>query len=209
MARIKKLTARTIAAALDELAARDADIARAVAEVGYPEPRIREPGFGTFVDIIVGQQVSTHAARAIRGRLAAAANPLTPETLLALDDEALRAVGLSRRKMEYCRLLAQDVAEGRFNPDGLHRLPDEDVMQAIVARKGLGRWSAEIYMLFALGRADTWPADDLAVMVAVQRLKKLESRPNRAAMDEIAEAWRPHRGVVALLMWHHYNTAAL
>lgn len=203
------MTKRAIAAALDELAARDADIARAIREVGYPAPRNRDPGFETFVNIIIGQQVSVHAAAAIRGRLLAATNPLTPETLLALDDDALKAVGLSRRKMEYSRLLARDVLEGRFDPDGLHRLEDEAIMDAIVARKGLGRWSAEIYMLFALGRSDVWPADDLAVMVAVQRLKGLAARPNRLLMDSIAEDWRPHRGVVALLMWHHYNTAAL
>ena len=197
------------ATALDALAKRDTDIARVIGEVGYPEPRNRDPGFETFVNIIIGQQVSVHAAAAIRGRLLAAADPLTPESMLALDDDALKAVGLSRRKMEYSRLLAQDVLEGRFDPDGLHKLDDDAIMEAIVARKGLGRWSAEVYMLFALGRTDVWPADDLAVIVAVQRLKGLDDRPNRKLMDELAEDWRPHRGMVALLMWHHYNNAAL
>lgn len=203
------MTKKVIATALDALAKRDTEIARVIGEVGYPEPRNRDPGFETFVNIIIGQQVSVHAAAAIRGRLLAAADPLTPESMLALDDDALKAVGLSRRKMEYSRLLAQDVLEGRFDPDGLHKLDDDAIMEAIVARKGLGRWSAEVYMLFALGRTDVWPADDLAVIVAVQRLKGLDDRPNRKLMDELAEDWRPHRGMVALLMWHHYNNAAL
>jgi len=203
------MTPKSIAAALDELAARDADIARALETVGYPEPRNRDPGFATFLNIIIGQQVSVHAAAAIRGRLAAAADPLTTGNFLALDDDALRAVGLSRRKMEYGRLLAQDIDSGAFEVDRLHEFEDEQVMAQIIARKGLGRWSAEIYMLFALGRPDMWPADDLAVQVAVQRIKGLDDRPTRAVMDDIAESWRPWRGVAALLFWHHYNTAAL
>jgi len=204
-----KITPKVIATALDGLAARDGDIARTLRDVGYPEPRHRDPGFGTFVNIIVGQQVSVASATAIRARLVAAAGPITPQSLLALDDDALKAVGFSRRKMEYCRLLAQDILDDRFDPDTLRRLDDEAVMAAIVARKGLGRWSAEVYMLFALGRADVWPADDLAVIVAVQRLRNLDARPNRATMEQIAEDWRPWRGIVALLMWHHYNKAAL
>jgi DNA-3-methyladenine glycosylase II len=203
------MTPEIIATALDGLAERDDDIARTLREVGYPAPRVREPGFATFVNIIVGQQVSVAAATAIRARLDDAAGPVTPKSLLALDDDALRAVGFSRRKIEYCRLLADDILAGRFDPDALDRLDDAGVMAAIVARKGLGRWSAEIYMLFALGRADIWPADDLAVIVAVQRLRNLAARPDRPAMERIAEDWRPWRGIVALLMWRHYNKAAL
>ena len=203
------MTPEIIATALDGLAERDDDIARILREVGYPAPRVREPGFATFVNIIVGQQVSVASATAIRARLDAAAGPVTPKSLLALDHDALRAVGFSRRKIEYCRLLADDILAGRFDPDALDRLDDAGVMAAIVARKGLGRWSAEIYMLFALGRADIWPADDLAVIVAVQRLRNLAARPDRPAMERIAEDWRPWRGIVALLMWHHYNKAAL
>lgn len=202
-------TPKSIAAALDELAGRDTDIARTLAEVGYPEPRVREPGFATLLNIIIGQQVSTQSAAAIRGRLQEAADPLTPDSFLALDDDALRAVGFSRRKIEYGRLLAEDIKGGRFDPDGLADKDDETVLAEVVARKGLGRWSAEIYMLFALGRADIWPADDLAVQVAVQHLKGLEARPDRATMDAVAESWGPYRGAAALLMWHVYRKAAL
>ncbi len=202
-------TPKSIAAALDALAARDTDIARTLAEVGYPEPRVREPGFATLLNIIIGQQVSVQSAAVIRGRLLDAANPLTPDSFLALDQAALRGVGFSRRKIEYGKLLAQDIREGRFDPDGLPALEDDAVLDRIVARKGLGRWSAEIYLLFALGRPDAWPADDLAVQVAVQRLKDLDGRPDRATMDRIAEPWRPYRGGAALLMWHVYRKAAL
>ncbi len=202
-------TPKSIAAALDALAVRDTDIARTLAEVGYPEPRVREPGFATLLNIIIGQQVSVQSAAAIRGRLLEAADPLTPDSFLALDQAALRGVGFSRRKIEYGKLLAQDIREGRFDPGGLPALEDDAVLDRIVARKGLGRWSAEIYLLFALGRPDAWPADDLAVQVAVQRLKDLDGRPDRATMDRIAEPWRPYRGGAALLMWHVYRKAAL
>jgi DNA-3-methyladenine glycosylase II len=202
-------TPKSIAVALDALAERDTDIARMVAEVGYPEPRIREPGFATLLNIIIGQQVSVQSAAAIRARLAEAASPLTPESFRALDDEALRAVGFSRRKVEYGRLLAEDIQEERFDPDGLSLLDDDAASKEIVARKGLGPWSADVYLLFALGREDIWPADDLAVQVAVQRLKGLDERPDRATMDQLAEAWRPYRGAAALLMWHMYKKVAL
>ncbi len=202
-------TPQSIAEALDLLATRDGDIARALAEVGYPEPRVREPGFATLLNIIVGQQVSVQSAAAIRGRLLVATDPLTPASFLALDDAALRGIGFSRRKIGYGRLLARDILEGRFDPDGLQALDDTAVLEQIVTCKGLGRWSAEIYMLFALGRADIWPADDLAVQVAVQHLKGLDERPDRATMDLVAEPWRPYRGVAALLMWHVYRNAAL
>ncbi len=202
-------TPKSIAAALEELAERDADISRTLAEAGYPEPRVRDPGFATLLNIIIGQQVSVQSAAAIRGRLLEAADPLTPDSYLAMDDAALRGVGFSRRKIEYGRLLAQDIKEHRFDPDALPALDDQAVLEQIVARKGLGRWSADIYMLFALGRGDVWPADDLAVQVAVQHLKKLDERPDRATMDQVAEPWRPYRGAAALLMWHVYKKAAL
>ena len=202
-------TPQSIAIALDLLAARDSDIAGTLAEVGYPEPRVRAPGFATLLNIIIGQQVSVQSAAAIRGRLLEAADPLTPVSFLALDDVALRGVGFSRRKIEYGRLLAHDILEGRFDPDGLPALDDDAALEQIVARKGLGHWSADIYLLFALGRPDVWPADDLAVQVAVQRLKGLDERPDRATMDQIAEQWRPYRGAAALLMWHVYKKAAL
>lgn len=201
------ITESLIADALRELSSRDTDIARAVAEVGHPPTRNRQPGFATLIGIITAQQISAAAASAIRTRLETAANPLTPENFLALDDDAMSAIGLSGRKIEYGRALAAAIVSGDFDPANLATLPEEEAMASLISHKGIGRWSAEIYLLFALGRTDVWPADDLAVAVAVQRLKRLNERPNRERMDAIAEAWRPWRGIVALLMWQYYRGA--
>lgn len=201
------MTPELIREALDSLAARDADVARAIDLVGYPEPRTREPGFGALLDIIAGQQVSTFAARAIRGRLLAAVDPLTPENFLAASDETLRAVGLSRRKVEYGRGIAEEMRSGRLDADRLTVADDDDVIAALTALRGLGRWSAEIYMLFALRRPDVWPAEDLAIQEALRRLKGLEARPLRKESEPIVEAWRPWRGVGALFLWHYYKGA--
>ncbi len=203
------ITDELIAEALRELSSRDADIARAVKEVGHPPSRDREPGFGTLINIITAQQISAAAASAIRARLEAAADPLTPENFLALDDAALSAVGLSGRKIEYGRALAQAIIAGEFDPNELAVLPEADAMASLIKHKGIGRWSAEIYLLFALGRTDVWPADDLAVATAVQRLKRLKKRPDRKRMEAIAEPWRPWRGIVAILMWRYYRGAPL
>ena len=201
------ITEALIADALHELSSRDTDIARAVAEVGHPPTRNREPGFATLIGIITAQQISAAAATAIRTRLEAAADPLTPENFLALDDTALATVGLSGRKIEYGRALAATIVSGDFDPAYLATLPEDEAMASLISHKGIGRWSAEIYLLFALGRTDVWPADDLAVAVAVQKLKRLNERPNRKRMEAIAEPWRPWRGIVALLMWQYYRGA--
>jgi DNA-3-methyladenine glycosylase II len=190
---------------LDALGDRDADVARAVAAFGYPEPRNRVPGFGALVDIVAGQQVSTFAARAIRGRLLEAVDPMTPENFLAASDETLRAVGLSRRKIEYGRGIAEAMQTGGLDADRLADASDDDVIAALTALRGLGRWSAEIYMLFALRRADVWPAEDLALQEALRRLKGLDERPLRKQSEPIVEAWRPWRGVGALFLWHYYK----
>lgn len=191
--------------ALEALAARDADIARQYAACGLPPVRRRPAGFAGLVHIIAAQQVSAHAARAIIGRLEAAARPLTPKAFLALDEAALKAIGLSRQKVRYARALAEDVLAGRLDLDGLARLDDEAAIAHLVQAKGIGRWTAEIYLLFALGRPDVWPADDLAVQVAAQRLKGLPERPGRAEMQEIAAPWRPHRSAAARFLWHFYR----
>ena len=193
--------------ALDDVAARDDDLRAALAEFDYPAPRNREPGFGTLISIIIGQQVSTHAAAAIRGRLETVVDPLTPETFLAAGNEVLRNIGLSKRKVEYGRGLAEAMLEGTLDTNRLSKLNNEDVATAITGIRGLGQWSADIYMLFALGRADAWPLDDLAIQVAMQRLKNMRKRPNRKRMESVARRWRPYRGVVALFLWHYYNGA--
>jgi DNA-3-methyladenine glycosylase II len=201
------MTPRMIKRSLDELAGRDADVGAALDQVGYPAPRNRAPGFGSLVDIILGQQVSAMAAAAIRARLRACCNPMTPDAFLALDEAVLRQVGLSGRKIEYGQGLARDILERRLDLDGLAALDDDEVIASLTAVRGLGRWSAEIYMLFALGRTDVWPADDLAIATATQKLKRLRKKPDRKRLERIAKPWQPWRGVAALFLWHYYKGA--
>lgn len=191
--------------ALAALAETDADMARALADVGPPPMRPWEPGFPTLLRIILGHQVSLASARAIFARLHAAADPLTPERLLALDDEALRAAGLSRAKMIYGRALAEALVEGRLDLDALPQLDDDAARAQLVAVHGIGAWTADIYLLLALRRPDVWPAGDLALAVGAQAVKGLAARPNAREMVALAEPWRPWRGAAARLLWHYYR----
>ncbi len=199
----------TLRPALEALAARDPDIASHYALCGLPPERRRPAGFAGLAQIIAAQQVSAASANAIIGRLEAALRPCTPEGCLELDDGALRAIGLSRQKMRYCRALAEDLLARRIELDGLAGLDDAAAIEHLVQAKGIGVWSAEIYLLFALRRPDVWPADDLAVQVAVQRIKGLEERPGRAEMVELAAPWRPYRSAAARFMWHLYRHPGL
>lgn len=205
MAPQKLLTEQTLTDGLAALAAADRDIARALDDIGPPALRSREPGFEALLGAIVSQQVSKTAAQTVWDRLAAVACPLSPETVLALDDTALRTVGLSGRKASYVHGLAEAVISGNIDLDGLSGRSDEAVVEELVRLRGIGRWSADIYLLVALGRPDAFPADDLALMIGAQRLKRMEERPNRTALTEIAEDWRPWRGPAALLLWHYYS----
>ena len=186
------------------LTAQDADLAAVVHRWGPPPLWAREPGFPTLVHIILEQQVSLASARAAFDRLLALTTPLTPTRFLELDDATLRAVGFSRQKTGYSRHLAQAIVTGAFDIDGLAALPDDAARTALVARKGIGPWTADIYLLMCLGRPDVWPVGDLALQVAMQSIKGLAQRPTVVAMEKIGEAWRPWRAVAARLLWHHY-----
>jgi DNA-3-methyladenine glycosylase II len=204
------LSAEALKAGLDRLAVIDPDVARALARIGYPEPRVRHPGFATLLRIMVAQQLSTRSAAAIWARVEQACPPLvTAERFLALDEGAFKTIGFSRQKMTYGRGLAEAIAGGALDLEALATVPEEAAIEAISALRGFGRWSAEIYLLFALGRADVFPADDLALQVGMQRLKRLDARPNRKLMDQLAEPWRPVRGCGATFLWHLYGTATL
>lgn len=204
------LAARRLHRALGELAAGDADVARAIERVGLPAPRARPPGFATLLRIITAQQLSTKAAAAIQARLdTALGGRAEPLAYLALDDATLRACGLSARKVTYGRALAETLASGRLDLDGLAAAPDEVVIEALTALPGFGRWSAEIYLLFALDRLDVLPADDLALQVGFQRLKRLDERPKAKALRAATESWAPWRGAGSILLWHFYGTATL
>jgi DNA-3-methyladenine glycosylase II len=197
-------------AAVDALAELDLDIRHALGRIGYPAPRIREPGFATLLRVIVAQQLSTRSASAIWGRLEALMGGApSAEAFLVLDDAALRAAGLSAPKLRYGRALAEAVAAGMLPLDALAALDEEAVVGHLTALPGFGRWSAEVYCLFALGRIDSFPADDLALQVAAQRLKALPARPSGKVLRSLAEAWRPQRGAAALFLWHYYGASTL
>jgi len=128
-----------------------------------------------------------------------------PRRFLALDEAALRAIGLSRQKVRYGLALSEDVLAGRIDLEALERMSDEEAVAHLSLARGIGRWTAEVYLMFALGRPDVWPAGDLAVQVATQRLKRLEERPDVARMDAIAAPWRPYRSAAARFLWHYYR----
>ncbi|MBV8688384.1 MAG: DNA-3-methyladenine glycosylase 2 family protein [Alphaproteobacteria bacterium] len=195
--------AEDLRASLDALAAREPRIAAALERAGYPEPRISERGYQTLLRAIVGQQVSIKAAASMWAKLTAlVGDPPAPERLLAADDETLRSAGLSRQKASYARSLAEEVLSGRLD---FERLPedDEEAIAHLVAVKGIGRWTAEIYLLFAEGRRDIWPAGDLAVQIETGVILGLEGRPSEKVVRALSEAWRPHRGAFAVFAWHH------
>lgn len=194
---------------LDALAKIEPRFATALERVGYPEPRVSERGYATLLRTIVGQQVSVHAARSIWAKLEAAVGDIAdPAALAAASDEALRGAGLSRQKMSYARSLAEEIASGRLDLDNLAEADEAAIAQLVVIR-GIGRWSAEIYLLFAEGRGDIWPAGDLAVQHEIGRLLGLPEKPSERRVRELAEAWRPHRGALAIFTWHHYKTPVL
>jgi DNA-3-methyladenine glycosylase II len=203
------LDAKTLNAGIDAVAKIEPGIARAVKLAGYPEPRIRERGYKTMLRTIVGQQVSVAAAASMWRKLEALlGEEVAAEALLAQEFDELRACGLSRQKQGYARSLCELVTTGALD---LHSLPedDEEAIELLTRIKGIGRWSAEIYLLFAEGRPDIWPAGDLAVQAGLGKILGMEERPSEKQIRELAEPWRPHRGAVAILTWHCYNNAAL
>jgi len=203
------LTQQQLNAGIDALAGIEPGFARALGHAGYPEPRIRAPGYTTLLRTIVGQQVSVAAANSIWNKLEAAFGEGCPvEVMAAAEYDALRACGLSGQKQGYAKSLAQLILDGELQFDALPA-DDEEAIALLTKVKGIGRWSAEIYLLFAEGRPDIWPAGDLAVQEAVGRIMQHETRPSEKAIREIAEAWRPHRGAAAIFSWHCYNMAVI
>jgi len=201
--------AASLHADIDRLCAIEPALHAAIIRIGYPEPRVRPKGYDTLLRTIVGQQVSVAAAASVWNRLETLlGDGCPPDSLLARDEDALRACGLSRQKQGYARSLAELVVSGTID---LENLPedDEEAIEMLVRIRGIGRWSAEIYLLFAEGRPDIWPAGDLAVRIAVGELLGLEERPDEKQIRALAERWRPHRSAAALLAWHHYNGATL
>jgi DNA-3-methyladenine glycosylase II len=187
-----------------ELVRRDADLAGVVHTYGRPPLWVREPGFPTLVYIILEQQVSLASARAAYERLQAATKPLTPRRFLRLSDAELKRIGFSRQKTLYTRLLAEALARRYLDLRDLQELHDDAARNMLVALKGIGRWTADIYLLSALRRPDIWPVGDLALATAVQEVKRLRKRPTPERLEKLSQPWRPYRAVAARLFWHHY-----
>ena len=202
------IAATDLRASLDALAEREPLIAAALERAGYPEPRVGERGYQTLLRAIVGQQVSIKAAASMWAKLTAlVGDPPDPRALLTASDETLRSAGLSRQKAAYARSLAEEVVSGRLD---FGRLPqdDEEAIAELVRVKGIGRWTAEIYLLFAEGRRDVWPAGDLAVQIETGRILGLDGKPSEKRLRELSEAWRPHRGAFAIFTWHYRRVPA-
>ena len=195
-----------IAEAVKELTSRDVDLARAHEFGGPFHDRSRKAGFETLVLLVVEQQLSLASAAAIMGRVREVVVPFKPETLLGMSHPRLRALGLSGAKVGYCRALAQAFVDGDLRPARLARLDDSRVVEELTKVKGIGPWTAEIYLLSALGRLDVLPAGDLALQVAAQHLFALPDRPDARALREMGEAWRPYRSVAARILWQYYRT---
>ena len=203
------LSAEQIKSSLDAVAAQEPAIARALEVAGYPEPRIRERGYVTLLRAIVGQQVSVAAAASMWRKLEEELGPDIPTAdLLSRDFDTLRACGLSRQKQGYARSLCELVEAGLIDFDNLPG-DDEEAIALLTQIKGIGRWTAEIYLLFAEGRPDIWPAGDLAVQAGLGKILGLEQRPTEKETRALAEDWRPHRGATAIFTWHCYNNPAL
>lgn len=203
------LTKRQITTGLNRVAAQEPAIAKALESHGYPDTRHREKGYATLLRTIVGQQVSVAAASSVWKRLEDRLGPgCNADALLRQDSDALRACGLSRQKQGYARSLAELVVSGELLLEALPK-EDEEAIQYLTQVKGIGRWSAEIYLLFAEGRRDIWPAGDLAVQRGLGDILGLADRPTEKVLRSLAEPWRPYRGCVALLAWHFYNNPAL
>lgn len=192
-------------AAVAALVARDPDLARIEAQAGPMPWRVRAAGFAGLLQAIIGQQISNQAAAAIWRRLAALPGALNPAGLVALDEEALRGAGLSRPKVAHARALAAAYLDGRLDDGVLALMDDEAAVASIASVRGMGRWTAEVHLLFGLQRPDVFPAADLALAAAVTDLRHLPARPTPAALRDMADAWRPWRGIAARLLWHHWR----
>jgi DNA-3-methyladenine glycosylase II len=199
------LTRARYESALAEICAADGDLAGVVASYGPPPIWRRPPGFRTLLYLILEQQVSLASARATWEKLSARlGGEPAPGAFLALGDDELRAVGFSRQKTRYGRALAEAVREGTLKLDGLRRRDDAAAKAELMRLPGIGHWTADIYLMEALGRPDVWPVGDLALAVGAERVKKLAARPDQDALMTLGEAWRPWRAVAARILWHYY-----
>ena len=201
---LRPLTAASLGEAAGWLARRDPDLARIRRRHGPPPMWGRPSGFGTLARIILEQQVSLASAASTFRRLEAGLGRVAPATLAAAGEARIRALGVTRQKTAYLVLLARAVESGALDLAAIGRLPDEEARSVLLRLKGIGPWSADIYLLMALRRPDVWPAGDLALATAARAVKGLRRRPSPEALSRLAEPWRPFRSVAARMLWQHY-----
>ena len=202
-----KITKEIFKQAVETISKRDPDLNKFYRKSGLPLLRYRPPGYGTLLKVICGQQVSTAAARAITGRLDSIAKPMTPEIFLGLSEIKVRQIGLSRQKEIYGRVIAEAIISGKFSLRKIANMEDEEAVAEMMILKGIGRWTAEVYLIFALRRPDLWPIDDLGVVKGVMGMKGLTSRPSRQELIQIGELYKPWRSAAARMMWHFTNVS--
>ena len=198
------LNEESLARAAKHLARRDRELASILERLGPPPLWARRPGFPTLVKIILEQQVSLASAAAMFARLKKNVVPFQPARMIELGEGHLKSLGLTRQKTAYCLDLAQSLTEKRLRLPQLSRMSDADAKAALMEIKGLGAWSADVYLLMVLLRPDIFPATDLALITALTKLKQLPSRATAKQLLEMAEAWRPYRSVAARMLWQYY-----
>ncbi len=196
------LTAEGLAQAASDLAARDRYLRAIFDKYGQPPMWGRRPGFQTMLRIVLEQQVSLVSARAMFDRLQLNVDPFTPETFLDRGELYLRSLGMTRQKAHYAMQIAEAFTRGELREIG--RLPDDEVRDRLTKIKGVGPWTANIYLLMALRRPDIWPDGDIALASAIMKIRRMKSRPSFAELSRMANRWRPYRSVAARMLWQYY-----
>lgn len=200
---LSPLTAETYEKAIFELASRDRDLGSIVADWGHPPFWTHEAGFPGIVISILAQQVSLESAEAAFRKLEASVD-VTPEQFLTLDERSLKAIGFSRQKTSYVREIARGILDGEVDLQLLETMDDDQARTVLIGLRGIGQWTAEAYLLFALRRPDAWPSGDLALIKTIQEIRKLAAPLSAEGADAIASHWRPWRAVAARMLWHYY-----
>ncbi|NND03184.1 MAG: DNA-3-methyladenine glycosylase 2 family protein [Acidimicrobiia bacterium] len=205
----RRLTAELLREGCDALRTADANLARLLDRNGMPPLRLRPAGFATLVHLILQQQVSLASAQAVYGRLESLLGEVSPGSFLKAEHDALRGAGFSHQKIEYVTSMAARIEDGQLPLDGLVHMSDDEAIEVLVAERGIGPWTASVYLLTALGRPDVWAPGDRALLVSLGRMLATDDVPANEDAVALAEKWRPWRSVAARILWHDYSAAEL